>query len=169
MPYVIKVYVGAVNAVSGEPAVETAATALRRRHKLSQGQSIQDYVVAPDQKWLDGVAGSVGQVRQFVAMPMGSGHSVEAQISGEEVVGGIQFEITPLRESRARPEAPDTNIFVRTLTGRTVFVPVALSWTARDVRAAIVQKDSDLGLDLDNLRLIWADQQLQGMHVNGAT
>jgi len=162
--YAIKVYVGAVNVVSGEPAVETAATTLRRRQKLSQGQSIQDYMVVPNQRWLDGVATAVGQVRQFVAMPMGSGHSVEAQITGEEVVGGIQFEITPLNESQ--PRAPDSIVFVRTLTGRTIVVPVALSWTARDVKAAIVRKDPDLGPDLYDLRLIWAGQQLQGRYIH---
>ncbi|KAK3343456.1 hypothetical protein B0T25DRAFT_572467 [Lasiosphaeria hispida] len=42
--YAIKIYVGAANAVSGEPAVENAATALRKRQKLAQKQPIQDYV-----------------------------------------------------------------------------------------------------------------------------
>lgn len=99
--FAIKVYVGAVNAVSGEPAVETAATALRRRQNLSQGMNVQDYVVVPHQRWLDGIATAAGEVRQFVAMPMGSGQSVEAQITGEEAVGGMQFEITPYRDEEA--------------------------------------------------------------------
>lgn len=29
------------------------------------------------------------------SMPIGHGYSVEAQLTGEEVVGGLQFEITP--------------------------------------------------------------------------
>lgn len=49
----------------------------------------------PDQKWIDGIAINAGKVRQFVAMPMGTGYSVEAQMTGEEVTGGIQFEFTP--------------------------------------------------------------------------
>jgi ubiquitin len=94
-PYAIKIYVGGVNAVSGEPAVETAATKLRRQTQLREGKSVQDYVVVPNQPWLDGIAVSPGKVRQFVAMPTGSGYSVEAQVTGQEVTAGIQFEITP--------------------------------------------------------------------------
>lgn len=55
---------------------------------------MQDYIITPDQLWLDGVASHDGRVRQFVAMPLGSGYSVEAQVTGEEVVGGLQFEVT---------------------------------------------------------------------------
>jgi hypothetical protein len=93
-PYAIKVFVGGVNAISGEPTVETAATRLRLRNRLAQNKPIQDYVVVPNQLWLDGIATNVGKVRQFVAMPVGMGYSVEAQITGEEVTSGIQFEIT---------------------------------------------------------------------------
>jgi hypothetical protein len=75
--------------------VETAATRLRRRNLLSQGKPIQDYVVNPNQKWLDGIATTTGKVRQFFAMPTGSGYSVEAQVTGKEIIGGIQFEVTP--------------------------------------------------------------------------
>lgn len=94
-PYAIKVYVGGINAVSGEPAAESAETQERRQKQLRQGKSIQDYVVVPQQLWLDGIAVSPGKVRQFVAMSTGSGYSVEAQITGEEITAGIQFEITP--------------------------------------------------------------------------
>lgn len=99
-PYAIKAFVGGVNIVSGEPAIETAATRLRRRTLLSQNKSIQDYLVVPDQPWIDGIATSAGRVRQFVAMSMGTGCSVEAQMTGEEVTGGIQFEITPCELTR---------------------------------------------------------------------
>jgi hypothetical protein len=51
--------------------------------------------VIPEQPWLDGIADSAGTVRQFVAMPFGSGHSVEHQVTGKDSVGSIQFEITP--------------------------------------------------------------------------
>ncbi|OCK93017.1 uncharacterized protein K441DRAFT_495920, partial [Cenococcum geophilum 1.58] len=93
--YTIKIYVGGVNAISGEPAVETAATKLRRQNLLRQSKSIQDYVVVPDQLWLDGIATRDGNVRQFVAMAAGTGYSVEGQVTGEEATGGLQFEITP--------------------------------------------------------------------------
>jgi hypothetical protein len=60
-PFAIKVYTGSVNAISGKPAIE------------SLGENpIQDYIVVPDQEYLDGVASSPGLVRQFVANPSGS-------------------------------------------------------------------------------------------------
>ncbi|KAF2833813.1 hypothetical protein CC86DRAFT_415799 [Ophiobolus disseminans] len=101
--HLIKVFVGGVNAISGEPAVETPATKLRRQNKLAQTSNdgkattrgLQDYVATPEQPWLDAIATTEGTVRQFVAMPQGSGYSVEAQITGQEVTGGFQFEVTP--------------------------------------------------------------------------
>ncbi|KAG8355558.1 hypothetical protein FVEN_g6453 [Fusarium venenatum] len=94
--YVIRVFVGGINAVSGEPKVPHAATSLRRRTLISQGKSVQDYLFVPGQRRLDGVAVEGVKVRQFVAMPAGTGHSIETQIIGEEVTGGIQFEVTRL-------------------------------------------------------------------------
>lgn len=44
-PFAIKIYVGGVNAVSGEPARETKATAERRLKMMRSGKNIQDYVV----------------------------------------------------------------------------------------------------------------------------
>lgn len=80
VPLAISIYLGGVNAVSGEPLIETAATMLRRLNLKSNNRSIQDYVVTPQQLWLDGIASSEGVVRQFVAVPMGSKYSVEAQV-----------------------------------------------------------------------------------------
>ncbi|KAM0190406.1 hypothetical protein ACHAPI_009395 [Fusarium lateritium] len=94
--YLVKIYVGGINAISGEPAVPNAATPLRRRNLLKNDKSLQDYIVVPEQRWLDGIAVEPGQVRQFVAMPVGTGHSVEAQMTGEETTAGIQLEITRL-------------------------------------------------------------------------
>lgn len=133
--YAIKIYVGGVNAVSGEPAVENAATTLRRRQKLSQNKPIQDYVVVPDQKWLDGIANSTGQVRQFVAMSMGSGHSVEAQVTGQDVVGGIQVEITPEKEPRK-----DT-IFVKMPNSKIYTISVNLGGPLQGLLAALYERD----------------------------
>ena len=94
-PFAIKIYVGGINAVSGEPMTETPATMLRRLTLLSKDKTVQDYVVPPKQLWLDGIASSDGSVRQFVAMPFGSGYSVEAQITGQDVLGGLQFHVIP--------------------------------------------------------------------------
>ncbi len=93
--FAIKVYVGSINVVSGEPALETFATKLHRQFACSQDKSVHDYVVVPRQLWLDGIASSSGAVKQFVATPLGDGYTVEAQITKEEAHGGLQFEITP--------------------------------------------------------------------------
>ncbi|KAL2867674.1 uncharacterized protein BJX67DRAFT_352058 [Aspergillus lucknowensis] len=79
--YAIRVNIGHINAISGLDIYEKTDK--------------QDYVVVPGQKWLDGIAVGPGLVRQFVAMPLGSGYTVEGQISGKECFGGIQIEIIP--------------------------------------------------------------------------
>lgn len=94
-PFVIKVFTGGVNVVSGETMTDSPEATQRRLTKLSKDQSIQDYVVTPSQLWIDGIANEEGLVRQFVAVPLGSGYSVEAQITGEEVHGGLQFQVIP--------------------------------------------------------------------------
>lgn len=98
-PFLIKIYVGGINAISGEHAGEKNKDEItQRRAALKQkGHAIQDYLVVPDQKWIDGVAVKPGLVRQFVAMPMGDGYSVEAQLTGQETAGGVQLEITPAK------------------------------------------------------------------------
>ncbi|KAL8641273.1 MAG: hypothetical protein Q9228_001892 [Teloschistes exilis] len=111
--FAINVSVGGVNAISGEPLVETSATQLRRLNLMSERKSVQDYVVTPQQLWLDGIASTAGRVRQFVAVPMGNGYTVEAQVTGEEVTGGLQFQVTlpkPYPSGALR-------LFVKTLTG----------------------------------------------------
>jgi hypothetical protein len=80
-PNAIKVAVGRINAVSGEPWDEQ----LRKEP--------QDYLVCPDQPWLDGINAGDGTVRQFVSMPLGLKYSVEYQVSGSETFGGIQITV----------------------------------------------------------------------------
>ncbi len=53
--YAIRINVGKVNAVSGL--------------RITEVSTKQDYIVVPDQPWLDGIAIGPGAVRQFVAMP----------------------------------------------------------------------------------------------------
>ncbi|KAL4986745.1 hypothetical protein BDW68DRAFT_178446 [Aspergillus falconensis] len=86
--YAIRVNIGHINAVSGLDIYETSDK--------------QDYVVVPGQAWLDGIAVSPGVVRQFVAMPLGSGYTVEGQVSGKEKFGGIQIEVIPSYERYTR-------------------------------------------------------------------
>ena len=78
-PVAAKIGVGKINAVTGDLWDETI-----RKHK-------QDYVIVPDQHWLDGINSDDGRVRQFVAMPLGEGYTVEEQITDESRFGGIQI------------------------------------------------------------------------------
>ena len=87
-PSAVKIATGKVNAISGRPW----DTRLRQRP--------QDYVVAPDQPWLDGINAGKGFIRQFVAVPLGTGESVEAQVSGDEEEGGIRLTVFPAKPGR---------------------------------------------------------------------
>lgn len=86
-PSALQVGVGKVCAVSGKPWSDRL------------GREPQNYVVLPRQPWLDGINSGVGTIRQFVAVPMGLGATVEGQVTGEEVWGGIQLQNFPLSES----------------------------------------------------------------------
>lgn len=57
----------------------------------------QDYVVVPAQPWLDGFVVEKGVIRQFVAMPLGSGYSAEEQITGSAEHGGFQLAVYPMK------------------------------------------------------------------------
>ncbi|MDQ0790944.1 hypothetical protein [Streptomyces sp. B3I8] len=83
-PAALQVGVGKVCAVSGRPW----------SGRLSRDP--QNYVVLPRQPWLDGINSGKGTVRQFVAVPLGLGATVEGQVTGEEVWGGIQLQSFPL-------------------------------------------------------------------------
>ncbi|MES9525567.1 hypothetical protein ABWI14_34210, partial [Streptomyces capoamus] len=85
-PAALQVGVGKVCAVSGEPW----------RGRLSRRP--QNYVVLPRQPWLDGINSGRGTVRQFVAVPLGLGATVEGQVTGEEVWGGVQLQAFALTQ-----------------------------------------------------------------------
>ena len=78
-PNAVQVGVGMINAISGQDIEEE----LR--------DNPQNYIVCPDQPWLDGIIAGTTFVRQFVATPLGSGTSVEGQMTGQEEFGGIQI------------------------------------------------------------------------------
>jgi len=102
-PHALKIGIGKVCAVSGE----------RWREGLAAAP--QSYVVVGPQPWLDGIASGTGTIRQFVAMPLGMGYTVEGQITGEEKHGGIQLQSYPAKPGRlARYEADDEDCCVGT-------------------------------------------------------
>ena len=62
----------------------------------------QDYLVLPDQPWLDGYCVEEGVIRQFVAMPLGAGYTVEEQLTGAALHGGLQIVVYPMKPERYR-------------------------------------------------------------------
>jgi hypothetical protein len=90
-PCAIKIAAGKINAVSGKP------------WKPELDGSDHDYVVVPEQPWLDGFCVAKDVIRQFVAMPLGSGYSVEEQITGKPEHGGLQVLVYPMRKERYEP------------------------------------------------------------------
>jgi hypothetical protein len=78
-PCAVKVGIGKINAVTGEAWDEEL------------DGTPQDYLVCPDQPWLDGINAGEDYIRQFVAMPQGMGYTVEGQLTGKEEFGGIQI------------------------------------------------------------------------------
>ena len=84
-PFAIQVATGKINAVNGKEWNE----------KLIKKN--QNYMVAPEQPWLDGYCVEEGLIRQFVAMPLGSGYSAEEQVSGKAEYGGMQIIAYPMK------------------------------------------------------------------------
>ncbi|QPC69412.1 hypothetical protein HYE68_000164 [Fusarium pseudograminearum] len=157
--YAIKIFIGGINAVSGEPSVADAATTLRRRNLIRQGKSVQDYVVVPGQHWLDGIAVEQGNVRQFVAMPAGKGHSVESQITGEEVTGGIQFEISRLDiKPRDIKKEDEISLMVQSLTRGYISLKVSRADTVAEFKARFEAKEK---VPSDLLRFTYGRRQLE--------
>jgi len=100
-PMAVKVGAGKINAVSGKQW----STRLHGPKNPPPGYRAgaahhQDYVVLPEQPWLDGFNVATGQIRQFVAMPLGGGHTAEEQVTGRADVGGIQLLAYPLKADR---------------------------------------------------------------------
>ena len=94
-PHVLKVGIGGIDAISGKTfSSQTLMT------------DPQDYVVVPNQPWLDGINAGDGFIRQFVAVPLGEGLTVEAQLTGTEEQGGLTLSMFAPRPGRFPEEPP---------------------------------------------------------------
>lgn len=110
-PFAVKIATGKRSAVTGKEWVSF----------LRDG----DYLMLPKQPWIDGFVDRDGTVRQFVAMPLGLGVTVEEQITGAAEFGGLQIEVFPMQVSeffRHHPKLPPRPVpqprrFTRSLGG----------------------------------------------------
>jgi len=84
-PFAVKIATGKINAITGE------------EWDNSLTKDPQDYLVVPEQPWLDGYCVEKGIIRQFVAMPLGSGYSAEEQVTGKGEYGGLQIIAYPMK------------------------------------------------------------------------
>ena len=87
-PFAIKIATGKICAVTGDAWAE----------RLNRDP--QDYLVVPEQPWLDGYCVEKGVIRQFVAMPLGEGYTVEEQLTGAAEHGGLQIIAFPMKRER---------------------------------------------------------------------
>ena len=94
-PNAVTVEAGRVNAVTGD--VDFGGT-------LSEPQN---YLVCPPQVWLDGFKTAENVIRQFVAMPLGKGYSIEAAVTGEEFSGALRIVVFDPKPGHF-PDAPPT-------------------------------------------------------------
>jgi hypothetical protein len=84
-PFLVKVGAGSINAITG------------KSWSAAPDFEEEDYIEVPNQPWLDGFCVERGKVRQYVAMPLHAGYTVEEQVSPGEAVGGIRFVVIPLK------------------------------------------------------------------------
>jgi ubiquitin len=138
--FAVKVYAG-VNVISGESKANGNLS-------FKPGvKSSQDYVVPPHQRWLDDIAKATSEVSQFVADPVKTGYSVEAQLTGADSVAGLQFEITP----RIYNYGP-IRIFVKTMTGKTITLDTESEQTVGCIKETIQKKE---GIPPEQQRLMY--------------
>jgi hypothetical protein len=93
-PNALQVGAGEVNAVSGGPFAEGLS------------DTPQNYLVCPQQPWLDGINTGSGQIRQFVALPLDDPRTVEAQLRGETTPAGLQLRLYEPHAGRFPDEPP---------------------------------------------------------------
>lgn len=84
-PFAVKVLTGKVCAVSGES------------YRSEFSTEPQNYLVVPEQRWIDGFCVGNGKVRQFVAAGLGDGYTAEEQVTGLGEFGGIQLVVSPMK------------------------------------------------------------------------
>lgn len=102
-PNAVKIAAGKINAVSGKPWDQKLKKPKERT--FGSGEPELDYMVCPPQPWIDGFKTDKDVIRQFIAMPLGMGYTVEGQVTGKEEHGGVQIIVYEPKAGRF-PDAP---------------------------------------------------------------
>ena len=114
--FLVKVGTGKICAVSGQP--------------WSAGlcRDPQNYLVVPEQPWLDGYCVAEGVIRQFVAMPLGVGYTAEEQLTGRAEHGGLQIAVHPMTREAFERHFPehDDRVISRTMEVQSLAAPEAV-------------------------------------------
>lgn len=167
-PAIAKVCVGEINAITGKSYSE----------KLSSHS--QDYVVVPKQKWLDGINSGNGKVKQFVAMPLGQGYTVEAQITDEEKYGGFQLVVyEPVDDRFRNTQVSEKKIveyiisachrkFDRLLSQSNLFQRTIVK-SVQDGKASCSKIAVVTGLDTERVEFIYQDFRKRFLEIVSAT
>ena len=64
-------------------------------------------------------------MREFVATPLDAGFSVKAQVTGQDLVGGLRFHVTKATPSCIPPERPNTPGFDDSLFEMSIWSPTS--------------------------------------------
>lgn len=94
-PFAVRIAAGKIDAITG------------RDWRDGLEPDPQNYAVVPEQPWLDGFCVEKGEIRQFVAMPLGAGYSAEEQIHGTAEHGGLQVQVFPMKREAFEERWPE--------------------------------------------------------------
>ena len=159
-PHALKVGIGGVDALSGETFVPDRLSA-----------DPQDSVVLPDQPWLDGINAGDGVVRQFVAVPLGEGLTVEAQLTGAEREGGLTLSAFAARSGRFADEDPCGASKRQPARARPWASARAAGWGRRSTRTTTGRARGSPGRrrgSASSWSTLWPSRTLTGIPVTGA-
>lgn len=135
-PLAMKITSGSVNALTGETD----------RNGLVGNP--QNYLTIPDQPWLDGFKVSPNTVRQFVAMPVGSGFTASEQLAPDQTAGGMVIEVIPMKTNRLLAQIVEEN--ESGMIEEVMDLVLGDCWRARVTmlccRSNVMECSSDMGL-----------------------
>jgi len=93
-PVAVKILAGGINTITGEKETGDARSVLINNEPNGYGQN---YMIVPGQPWLSGFKTKDNKVRQFIAVTLGKGLSVEEKLEKTQT-GGIQFIVFPIKQ-----------------------------------------------------------------------